>query len=318
MTPEPMTNAFRTNQPIRLRIPKLIDLVFVSDAEQIAWLNQHPAISRPIDPARSWLHRILDGRLRNDLGWNDRPLPVFQARGDERRSERQKLLYAAFETLRGLPGEEVDLIARYLAGETPASDIGAVVQQWCGRLFADRYRSTPETYAAGRLIAQWPSAPPWRALRDRLTGKLARAKSVLAAAAGSDPHCIHGTSIGMENVVRTLRKLRKASANPQTQGATPDEILRECMAAPPAVLRGCDAVVGASFLDTPLTPQSLIVFLVARAFDATGDLDVAFLSDSWSACPARRVIPEMLRNAWRTAHLEGRGREPWQTALTRF
>jgi hypothetical protein len=302
MTQKHTTNAFRMIKPLRLNIPKVIDLVLVSDAEQIAWLNQHPAISRPIDPSRSWLHRILDRRLGLDLAFDGEPLPVFQQRADERRSERQKLLYAAFEALRGLPGEEVDLIADEVSGRKSLPEIGVVVQQWCGRLFTDRYRSTQETYDAGRLIAGWASAPPWRTIRDRWSGKLAQAQSVLATAAGNDRHCVHGTSIGMENVARTVRKMRNVSANPDKKPASSDEMLRECLVAPPAVLRGCDAVVGAPFLDTPLTPRSLIVLLVARAYAATGDLDVAFLSDSWSACPARRVIPEMLRIAWRTAH----------------
>jgi hypothetical protein len=296
------TNAFRTIKPLRLRIPNVVDIVLVSDAEQIAWLNQHPAVSRPIDPTRSWLHRLLDRRSRTDLSVDGKPLPMFQPRSDERRSERQKALYAAFETLRGLPGDERDLIADYLSGRKQLAEIGVVVQQWCGRLFSDRYRSTHETYEAGRLLAGWASAPPWRTIKDRLDGTLARAKAVLATAAGNDLHCVHGTSIGMENVARTIRKLRKASLHPEKQQILPDDILRECLVAPPLVLRGCDDVVGAPFLDHPLTQRSLIVFLVARAFAASGDIDIAFLSDSWSACPARRVVPEMLRTAWRTAH----------------
>jgi hypothetical protein len=302
MTVQPTTNAFRTIRPLRLRIPNVIDIVLVSDANQIAWLNQHPAVTRPTDPSRSWLHRILDRRLSVDLSLDGKPLPVFQPRTDERRAERQKALYAAFETLRGLPGDELDSIADYLSGRTQLPEIGVVVQQWCGRLFSDRYRSTHETYAAGRLLAGWASAPPWRTIADRLSGKLAYAKAVLATAAGNDPHCVHGTSIGMENVARTVRKLRKASLRVDKQQTSPEDILRECLVAPSMVLRGCDDVVGAPFLEHPLTQRSLIVFLVARAFAASGDVDVAFLSDSWSACPARRVIPEMLRTAWRNAH----------------
>jgi hypothetical protein len=301
MTVKP-THAFRTIRPLRLRIRNLIDIVFVSDSKQIAWLNQHPAVTRPTDPSRSWLHRILDRRLRLDLRIDGKPLPVFQPRSDERRAERQKALYAAFETLHGLPGDERDLIADYLSGDKHLPEIGLVVQQWCGRLFSDRYRSTHDTYAAGRLLAGWASAPPWRTITDRLSGKLAYAKAVLAAAAGNDPHCVHGTSIGMENVARTVCKLRKASLQVDRQTTAPADIVRECLVAPKLVLRGCDDVVGAPFLGHPLTQRSLIVFLVARAFAASGDIDVAFLADSWSACPARRVIPEMLCTAWRTAH----------------
>jgi hypothetical protein len=302
MTAKHTTNAFRTIKPLRLRIPNLIDILFVSDAEQIAWLNQHPAVTRPIDPTRSWLHQLIDARLRTDLSVDGTPLPVFQQRTDPGRSERQKALYALFETLRGLPGNERDSIAAYLSGRKQFSEIGVIVQQWCGRLFADRYHSSKETYEAGRLLAGWASAPPWRTMRDRWSGRLAQAKAVLATAADGDVHCVHGTSIGMENLAKTVRKLRKASSNPEKLGASPDEILRECLVAPPLVLRACDGVVGAPFLDHPLTPRTLIVFLVARAFAKSGDLDVPFLSDSWSACPARRVIPEMLSAAWKAAH----------------
>ena len=50
--------------------------------------------------------------------------------------------------------------------------------------------------------------------------------------------------------------------------------------------------------------SGLIVFLVAKSFATSGDLDDAFLGESWSACPARDVIPEMLRAVWYAAHRE--------------
>ena len=84
--------------------------------------------------------------------------------------------------------------------------------------------------------------------------------------------------------------------------AAPDEILRSCLVAPPAVLRSVRTQVSAPFLDRPLTARTLVIFLVARAYARSGDLDVAFLSGSWSACPARGVVPEMLRAVWHAAH----------------
>ena len=83
MTAKHTTNAFRAIKPLRLRIPKLVDILLVSDADQIAWLNEHPAVSRPIDPTRSWLHRFLDARLRTDLSLDGKPLPVFQPRSSD-------------------------------------------------------------------------------------------------------------------------------------------------------------------------------------------------------------------------------------------
>jgi hypothetical protein len=71
------------------------------------------------------------------------------------------------------------------------------------------------------------------------------------------------------------------------------------------VLRGCSRELRAPFLTTPLTPRTLVVLRLARAYARSGDLNDAFLGNSWSECPAREVIPEMLRNAWSAAQRQG-------------
>jgi hypothetical protein len=292
-------------KPIRIRLGKLIDVLLVSDPEQIQWLNAHATVDRALDPRASVLHRFVDRRLRVDLGFGGKLLPLFLARDAPRRAERQRALEQRLENLRGAPGQEREQIAAYVAGEQQVAEIGVLVQQWCGRLFFPDYRASRETYAAGRKLAGWPTTLPLRAFRDRVSGRLDRAKDLVAGAASDDLHCIHGTSIGMENVTRSVRKLRRA-AHGSEHTLSPDEILRHCLRAPPAVLRGCTAEVTTPFLDQPLTPRTLIVLLVARAYRSSGDLDVAFLSDGWSRCPAHEVVPEMLRALWHTAHHDER------------
>lgn len=293
---------FKNLAPIRLRIPRLLDVVLISEPDQIAWLNQHADVTRSIDASASLLHRVLDQRLRVDLGFAGGLLPVFRPRTDAMRAQTQKQLDARLENLRGAPGPDADEIGAYVSGEKDSDEIGVTVQHWCGRLFFPHYRATLESYEAGRLLARWASAPPWRTFLDRRSGRLERAKNMVSSQAQGDLHCIHGTTIGMENVARSVRKLRAAAQSHDKKRLSPDEILRHCLVAPPAVLRTCTREVVAPFLTDPLTKQSVVVFLVARAYRATGDLDVAFLGESWSACPARRVIPEMLRAVWHAAH----------------
>jgi hypothetical protein len=300
-----MTVAANSNSekaPFRVNIPALLDVVVVSNPTQIQQLNQHPAISRSIDASSSILHRIVASRLLGDLSFHGRLLPVFLARGDQQRERRQKELEQQLEALLGAPGQESAEIGAYVSGVKDALEIGVQVQQWCGKLFLAHYRATRESYEAGKSIAGWASAPPWTTLFDKLTGKLDRAKELLSQAAEGDPHIIHATSIGMENITKTVRKLRLAAHQPDKQHLSPDDILRECLAAPPAVLRTCTQEVSLPVLAQPLTPRSLIVFLVAKAYTESGDLDVAFLGDQWSACPARRVVPEMLRATWHAAN----------------
>jgi hypothetical protein len=297
-----MTQAHVKTKPIRLRLGKLLDVLVVSDPEQIEWLNAHMSVDRAIDPEASLVHRLVDRRLRGDLGFGGELLPVFLSRGAQGRAEQQRSLENRFETLRGLPGPEREQITAYVSGQKHVEEIGVTVQQWCGRLFFPHYRASRESYEAGRKIARWPTTLPLRAWKARVDGTLARAKDVVAGAAEHDRHCIHGTTIGMENVARSVRKLRKAVHTSDKQRLSPDEILRHCLTAPPAVLRGCTAEFEVPFLRRPLTPRTLIVFLVARAYAASGDLDIAFLTDGWSRCPAHEVIPEMLRAVWHAAH----------------
>lgn len=293
-------------KPVRIRVGRLIDLLLVSDPEQIQWLNAHASVDRALDPEASLLHRIVDRRLRVDMGFAAKLLPIFLGRKAPERAERQRALEQRLENLRGAPGPERDQLAGYVSGEAHVDEIGTVVQQWCGRLFFPDYQASRETYAAGRKLAGWPTTLPLRAFLDRESGRLEHAKDLLAAAANQDLHCIHGTSIGMENVARSVRKLRRAAHRGDQQAMSPDEILRHCLTAPPAVLRGCTTDLTAPFLTQPLTPRTLIVFLVARAYQTSGDLDVAFLRDGWSRCPAHDVIPEMLRALWHTAHHDER------------
>ena len=303
MNDESKTPSFSNAKPIRLRVPRIIDVVLIRDREQIQWLNQHPDVTRPLDPSASWLHALIQRRLKS-LGFNSGTLPVFLPRSDAARAQRQQKLAQELEDARGAPGEERDEIAAYVSGKKEVGDIGETVQRWCGRLFFAHYHTAQETYEAGQLIAGWPSAPPWRTFVDQLTGKLARAKERVSTAAEGDLHCIHGTTIGMENVARTVRKLRAAAKDAHKRTVSPDDILRDCLVSPPAVLRGCAREISAPFLKDPLTRQTIVVFLVSRAYAISGELDIAFLADQWSACPAHRVVPEMLRAVWYAAHQE--------------
>jgi hypothetical protein len=295
-------NTNTEKRPLRITIPALFDVVLVTDPKHIEQLNQHPDVTRAIDPKSSLLHRIVASRLLGDMAFHGQLLPVFRPREDQMRAQRQKQLDEQLEGLRGAPGPESAEIAAYVSGAKDALEIGVQVQQWCGKLFLAHYHATRESYEAGQLLAGWASAPPWRSVFDKLTGRLERAKELLWQNAGADAHAVHGTSVGMENIAKSVRNLRRAARQANKQKLSPDDILRECLAAPPAILRSCTQDVSVPFLDQPLTQRSLIVFLLAKAYASSGDLDVAFLGDQWSACPARRVVPEMLRAAWHTAN----------------
>lgn len=302
MSIESIKVAFKNRKHFRVRAGKLFDLLLVADPEQIAWLNEHADVSRALDPEASWLHRFVHRRLTVDLGFGGEQLPVFLPRSDKRRAEQQRKLEDDLEETRGLPGDERDEITQFVDGKKPLLEIGVAVQKWCGKLFFPNYQGSKELYDAAKLLAEWPSTPPLQAWLDRVSGRLDNAKAAVATAANGNVHCIHGTSIGMENVARSVRKLRKLALNPIKKGLSPDNAVRECLTAPPAVVRGCSATIEAPFLESSLTTRTLVVFMVAESFSRSGDLDDAFLAESWSRCPAHEVVPEMLRAVWHAAH----------------
>jgi hypothetical protein len=290
--------------PIRIKLGNILDVLLVHDPKQIQWLNQHPDVEREFDPTASLLHRIIDKRLKFDLAFDGKVLPVFRARKDKQREDEQDRLHQRLENLRGAPGEDRDHITDFVSGKETAEDIGVIVQQWCGRLFSSHYRASKEVYDAGKLLAEWPVTLPLRAFLHKRTGKLDAAKKAVLDVADNDVHCVHATSIGMNNLARTVRKLRGAAHAIGATKLAPDEVLRTCLTVPPAVLRSCTREIDAPFLSKPLTSRTLVVFLVAKSFATSGDLDDAFLGEQWSACPARDVIPEMLRAVWYAAHRE--------------
>lgn len=308
--------------PRRITIPFLLDVLLVSEPAQIAYFDAHPAIERELDRKASYLHRVMADRMQKALAFDGASLPVFRSRKDRARAEQQQALNDRLDRIRGLPGPEREAIGRYIAGEDIAEPIGVVVQRWCGRLFEPDYQGDAASQAAGRRFAKYPSAPPWVTLVRTLSGRLARDKALLKARARGDLHCIHATSIGTENIVRTVEKMRKAAARSDTKLAAPDEIIRSCLVAPSALIRGVSSTLQAPFLERPLTKKTLVIFRVAKAYAMSGDLDVAFQAGSWSACPARAAVAELLCAVWHAAHhdeieAKGHGFSSWSRLVAR-
>lgn len=296
---------------MRLQIPHLLDILLVDDPQHIRWLNEHPDIIRPLDSNVSLLHRLINRRVLSDLRFDTGVLPVFQARQEVDRARQQAELRDALDDLKLSPNDAVEAlgayVARVAAPRVPAASaaattaISVIVQQWVGRLFSERYRADASTAAAAELVAQWPSAPPWRALLHRARGQLAAAKKSLATAAANDLHCIHATSIGAHNIERSVQRLHKLATPANLEALAPDEAMRRCLTVPPVLLRGCERDISVPFLSRPLTQRSIVVFLLASAYRNSNDVDDAFLDGTWSACPAHQAVPDMLKAVWQAA-----------------
>jgi hypothetical protein len=300
---------------MRLKLLGWVDLLVVSDAEQIRWLNAHPDVVRPPDARGSWLAALVNRKTLVDLKFPSGVLPVFIPRSDAARKKRQAELRTALDQpeLAAQPASE--WLGAYVASVGAGANadeaaLGVVIQQWCGRLVSPNYAASRDTYAAGATVASWPSQPPWRTLGPGVKRRLEQARRVVADAAGQDVHVIHATSIGMSNIVRSVLALRALAAREGVQSRSSEDAMRRCVAPPPVLVRGCAQELRAPFLKSALDQRTLIVFRLAQAYAKSGDLDIAFLDDTWSACPASHVVPALLKAVWAAASAAQARAEP--------
>jgi hypothetical protein len=302
---------------MRIKLLGLIDVLLVSKGEEIRWLNAHPDIVRPPNAHAGVLQWIVNWKTLEALRFDGSVLPVFLARDDVERSRRQTELANALDEPERVAPSNSQWLGAFVAKAEPAAaatpeELGVQVQGWCGRLFELRYQATRASYEAGRTIAQWPAAPLWRAW-GRARKQLEEAKGVLLAAAGHDIHAVHATSIGTENIARSVRNMRALAERAGVESCSPERAVQQCLVVPPVLVRGCSREIRAPFLRSPLGRRSLVVFLLGHAYRKEQDLDLAFLDHTWSACPARHVVPSMLEGVWKAA-VEANAKEhtAWQ------
>jgi hypothetical protein len=286
--------------PKHIRIPLLIDLVIVEDPAQIAELNEHPNVSRVVPRVGALLARTIAHRISGTLTVGTERLPAFAGRSDAVRERRQRKLTEGLpvsraEALRSTP--EFAELARYVAGGDLPRDVGVVAQQLIGRLFVPDYRASAATYAAAHVIAAWPRALPPQAWWWSVSGTLERSKRLLWSAAQDDPSAIHATAIAVHNLVDTVKRMRaRLAASGPTESAA--EAVRDCLVAPPALLRSCVAETEVSFLDRPLGAGTLVIFRLQAAYERTRDVGFAFAESGWNECPAHAFVPALLEELW--------------------
>jgi len=293
--------------PTRLRIAPLFDIVLIDDPAQMRQLDDDPAISRELSPAGGWIHRLLHARIYRTLTVDAAPLPAFVRREDSLRALSQKKLDLELSSRAPLPldADAMRTMARYVAGAAPDLPVGIAVQQLVGRMFVSGYAATPESYAAAKLIAAWPTADPIRALWWLWSGRLRDSKDLIWTLAKSDPQCIHATALAMHNLVSALDRMRALlkDATPRRR-LSPEQAAAISLIAPRALLRSCIRETRVPFLRNPLYPGTLVLFRLEKMHKGSLDDGLALARGRWNQCPAHDVVPRALGAVWTEAREE--------------
>jgi hypothetical protein len=286
----------------RVRIPGIVDLVRVDDPAAIRQLASDRRLDRGYKPVGPLFNRLLTSRIVGLLSFHGEPLPTMRARDDKGRAADQEKLAARLDADASLWGEAtVEALAACVRGQSPEADIGPLAQQAVGRLFASNYSGTPETWrAAVRLDAAVRSRNPLAWLLEALSGRARKARDRLAAAVAGDAAGIHATGIAVHNIVASLQRMRAAYADRELrQRLTPDAAALRSLVAPAGVLR--QATMPAGTAVGSLNQGTLVMYELQAATQRSFDPHLAFLDETWSACPASQIVMSLLRAVWERA-----------------
>ncbi|XUW92317.1 hypothetical protein OH764_21110 [Burkholderia sp. M6-3] len=290
-------------------IPGLVDVIKVDQPAGILQIARDGTVDRAFGSGKPLLNSLLVRRILGVLSYNGHRFPTMSARQAIRREVQQDALWqklnATAPDIRAAPAD-LEPLAVWIRDSNPNIAVGPLVQQVIGRLFSPTFEAGEATWAAAQIIAA--SLAPGNALRNlawKVTGKVTRAKALLASMVGGDLAGVHAVSVAIHNIVRGLDRMRDLYLDTSMrQTLTPEMASQRCLFAPNVVLR--QATSSGTVGGCPYAAGTLLLLELEKARQASGDESMVFLADTWSRCPAEQWVPAMLEGVWRRAtHAHG-------------
>jgi hypothetical protein len=292
----------------RIRVRGLVDIVRLDEPALISAYSEDVRLDRDFAGAGPLLNQWLTRRVRRNLRVDGKPLPAVAPRNYPGRAESQadlenELAQRLAEV--GPPPEHVDRLASYVRGELAEDSVGPTAQEAIGELFAAGYRGTDETWRAACILDAAPrTINPFRALAWALTGAVRRSRRNLAAAVDGSPAGVHATGIAVHSLVRSLKAMRELWCEPGARGSlSADAAALRSLRAPETVLRQWSGP--ATTVHGDIRPGALTIFELDKARARRPGAQMAFMTESWTRCPAHRWTAALLRKVWERAVAAG-------------
>ena len=285
-------------------IPGIINLFEVTDPEEIKALANDPAVDRSFELRTCPVNWLLLKRSLSVLSYLGHRFPTMGPRQCPSRAHAQDKLWrkldASTAEVKHGPVELTDL-AEWVRGARPVDEVGLLTQQLLGRLFQSGFTATQESWSAALILVQAPrSTDIPKMLWWAITGKIRRAKRLLAESVNGDLSAVNAIGIAVHNVVKGLHHMRSLYADIGLRNElSPEKIADRCVGAPVSVYRQSTSpgtVKGRYF-----PKHSLFVLNIGVASRLKDGRSLVFMEDSWSRCPAATWIPAMLEGVWRRA-----------------
>jgi hypothetical protein len=285
----------------RTYFPGITDIVIVTDPVEIRTVSNESRIDRDFAGHVPIRNRQRLRKMLRIFSVNGRLFPTVLPRTNPIRAAAQDELWArlnrkADEVKRG--PAELEPLAEWVRGIGTAKQIGLLVQQSVGRLFVETFNATDESWGAACVVLEaLSSSNVLKILRWRISGRVERAKTLLASMVSGDLAALNGISVALHHIVDGLHKMRQLAANPQLRSSmTTDSAVDECLFAPTTVVR--QAKTSGEVRGCPFKRGSLFILGLGSASKGAANRDLVFLSQSWSRCPAEKWVPALLEGIW--------------------
>ncbi len=285
----------------RTYIPGITDIVVVTDPAEIRTISNDSRFDRNFighGPVRNVLRlrkmlRIfsLDGRL----------FPTMLPRTNPSRAAAQDELWSRLNVKADevkLGPAELEPLAAWVRGIGTAEKLVLLVEQSIGRLLVETFTATEESSAAARTVLEAAgSSNVLKMLWWRISGRLERAKTLLASMVNGDLAGVIALIAARQLIVEGLHKMRQLAADPALRSSmTTDAAVDECLFAPASVVR--QAKTSGDVGGCPFRRGSLFILELGSASQGAANRDLVFLSQSWSRCPAEKWVPALLEGVW--------------------
>ena len=286
------------------KLPGLVDFYEVSDPSEIKALAGDLRLDRKFEKSTCPVNWLMIQRSLNVLSFDGRRFPTMTQREDSERAQKQEQLWNVLSeraiAIKNGP-DELEPLAKWVRGVDPTIEIGIVVQELLGRLFTSPFVATPTSWdAAQTLVAAPRSKNLPKVVWWFASGKVRRAKRLLAGMVNDDLSAVNAIGIAVHNVVKSMHHIKALYGDVAMRSTLTAKMAAEqSLFAPISLYR--QAAADGRLGDCPFSKDSLFVLSIGEACQRPGGRPLVFMDDTWSQCPANLWVPAMLEGVWNRA-----------------
>jgi hypothetical protein len=285
----------------RTYFPGIVDVVVVTDPAEIRTISNDSRFDRDFIRRGPVRNVQLLRKLLRIFSLNGRLFAIILPRTNPGRAAAQEELWSrlnvkADEVKHG--PAELEPLAEWVKGIGTEEKVDLLVQQSIGRLFVETFTATEESLAAARMVLEAVSSSNvLKMLGWRISGRLERAKTLLASMVNGDLTGVNAMITARQLIVDGLHKMRQLAADSALRSSiTTDAAVDECLFAPTTVVR--QAKTSGEVGSCPFRRGSLFILGLGSASKGAANRDLVFLSQSWSRCPAEKWVRALLEGVW--------------------